>query len=243
MPRDDLFRSQRPDLVDFNFTEEVAQVFPDMIRRSIPGYGFVVSTSAWLAVDHLQQRAPQRPPVVYDLGCALGATTLAFLKHWGEAPCTLHAVDASGPMIARARAAHGQDPRIHWHHERLEQVAYGKADVVFLNYVLQFLPPEARLHELQRIREALAPGGVLLLSEKIRTDATEEEAFRVGTHHRFKRANGYSDLEIQQKRDALERVMRIDTEALHHNRLRDAGFSTVHTWNRCLNWAAFLASP
>ena len=107
-----------------------------------------------------------------------------------------------------------------------------------LNFVLQFLPPADRLPLLTRIRAALAPGGVLLVAEKLAASPEVEEV-----HLDFKRANGYSELEIAQKRTALENVMRIDGLDVHHERLAAAGFGEVETWFRCLNWGAMIARP
>ena len=111
-----------------------------------------------------------------------------------------------------------------------------------MNWVLQFLPPEARTEVLAAIRAGLSDGGLLLLSEKVRSEDPDIEAFNDAAHLDFKRANGYSELEISQKRSALEQVMITDTIEVHRARLKAAGFSRVQVWYQCLNWASFVAS-
>ena len=233
--RDRLF-AKRKDLVDFVFDDGVAQVFPDMIRRSVPGYEAVVPLTGLIAAKHLAAGGR-----CYDLGCSLGAATYAVLRAVADLPCEVVAVDNSAAMLRKARALRGKtglDKRIRWVRADVRDVALEDAAVVVLNYTLQFLPPEDRLPLLRRIREALTDSGVLVLSEKLAASGYFQDL-----HLRFKRANGYSDLEIAQKRDALENVMRIDSEDAHMERLRAAGFARAAVWFRCLNWGAFVAWP
>ena len=232
-PADRLFATAERHLVDFAFDEAVAAVFPDMIRRSVPGYETVVPLTGLIAAKHLRPNGR-----CYDLGCSLGATTQAVLAAIGERPCEIVAVDDSQAMLHRARQLAGAEPRIHWRRADIRELAFEEADVVILNYTLQFLPRQDRLPLLQRLRGCLTDGGVLLLSEKL-------DGYRgfADLHLDFKRANGYSEMEIAGKRTALENVMRIDSEETHLARLRTAGFPMPRLWFRCLNWASFVASP
>lgn len=233
--RDRLF-AERKDLVDFAFDTRVAEVFPDMIRRSVPGYEVVVPLTGLIAAKHLSAGAR-----CYDLGCSLGAATHAVLRAVGDMPCEIVAVDNSAAMLEKARslaAAAGVDERIRWVRADIRDVPLEDAAAVVLNYTLQFLPPPDRLPLLRRIRAALTNAGVLAVAEKLAASDYWQDL-----HLRFKRANGYSDLEIAQKRDALENVMRVDSEEAHLERLRGAGFARAAVWFRCLNWGAFLAWP
>src|SRR5690606_15629723 len=94
---------------------------------------------------------------------------------------------------------------------------------------------------LAKIYASLKPGGVLLLSEKVRAEDPLMNDLLVDIHHEFKRANGYSELEIAQKRAAIENVMRVDTLEQHHTRLREIGFTHTQVWFQCYNFAAMLA--
>lgn len=94
---------------------------------------------------------------------------------------------------------------------------------------------------LQRIRQALLPGGILILSEKYRFEDPGTQHHLEQVHYAFKRANGYSDLEIAQKRSAIENVMLIDTQPAHLERLQQAGFSLAYPWFQCLNFGSIVA--
>ena len=258
--RDRIYRDPRDRLVDFAFDDAVVAVFPDMIRRSVPAYETVIPLTGLIAARHLDgsaaapsrhqlpaahadalaPRAGEGDGLVFDLGCSLGATTLALLCQMGNRPCRIVAVDNSKPMLDRA-AARVNDGRVEFRLEDLRDTDVSGADVILMNYVLQFVPPGERRALMRRFRERMAPGGLLLLSEKIDFQAVQDQAFFDATHLAFKRANGYSELEVSAKRTALERVMIPDTEEAHLARLETAGFAPVKTWFRCLNWASFLA--
>ncbi len=267
--RDRIYRGPHNQLVDFAFDENVAEVFPDMIRRSVPAYETVIPLTGLLAARHLAgarpvpradagsidagvaptERVGERPEraiepagegLVFDLGCSLGATTLALLHQLGNRPCRVVAVDNSKPMLDRA-AALVRDARVEFRLADLRETDVSGADVILMNYVLQFLPPAERPTLMSHFQEQMAPGGLLLLSEKIDFPTAEDQAFFDAAHLAFKRANGYSELEISGKRNALEKVMIVDSEEVHLQRLEAAGFAPVKTWFRCLNWASFAA--
>ena len=231
--RDTLFADGERHLVDFAFDEDVAAVFPDMIRRSVPGYETMLPLTGLLAARHL--------PVggrCFDLGCSLGAASHAVLAAVGRRPCEVIGVDDSPAMLERARQLAGDEPRLRWLEADVREVDFGRADVVILNYTLQFLPVDDRQPLLAKIRGALADAGVVLIAEKLRSSRYFAEA-----HLDFKRANGYSELEVSGKRSALENVMRIDSQQTHLKRLQDAGFADAKLWFRCLNWGTFAAWP
>ena len=232
-PLDEVYRRPHEQIVDFAFDESVAEVFQDMIRRSVPGYETVGGLTGLIAARHLPAGG-----VCYDLGCSLGASSHAVLRAVGERDCRILAIDGSEAMIERARGLAAEESRITWAAGDIREAEIDSANVVMLNFVLQFLPPEDRLPLLARIRKALVPNGVFLLAEKLAASPDVEEV-----HLDFKRANGYSELEIAQKRTALEDVMRIDSPEAHHERLAAAGFGNVETWFRCLNWGAMIARP
>lgn len=241
-------KSRRPDtlfavplerITAFTFDEQVANVFDDMIQRSVPGYATIVALSGLLAARYAQ---PQT--VAYDLGCSLGATTLAMLKHVQQPGFRVIAVDNSPAMIQRCKRnlEHaGVAKQVDLLCADMRAVRIQRASVCTLNFTLQFLPPGERLTLLRDIAAGMEPGGALILSEKMRfADESEAELF-TELHHAFKRANGYSDLEIAQKRAALEQVLIPDTLEEHALRLAQAGFCESHLWFRCLNFASLLA--
>ena len=122
-------------------------------------------------------------------------------------------------------------------------IDFAPTSLVAMNFTLQFIPPEQRLPLLARIRQALLPGGALILSEKLCFADAQQQTLLNDLHIAFKRANGYSELEIAQKRSALENVMKPDSLEVHRQRLLEAGFSQVVPWFQCLNFASLVALP
>lgn len=238
-PRDELYARAREQLVDFAFDERVVGVFPDMIRRSVPGYDTVVPLFGLFAQTHAQAHSR-----CYDLGCSLGAATLA-MRHRIDVPdCEIIAVDNAEAMVRRCRANIEADDApvpVSVICADIRELTVERASVVALNFTLQFVPPGQRPALLRTIHDGCLPGAAVVLAEKIRYDDPAEQRFNERMHVAFKQANGYSELEISQKRAALEKVLLPDTLVIHHRRLREAGFSEVHTWFQCLNFAAVVA--
>ncbi|MEM9744864.1 MAG: carboxy-S-adenosyl-L-methionine synthase CmoA [Pseudomonadota bacterium] len=235
MPKDQLFQSPR-DLVDFRFDAEVVGVFPDMIRRSVPGYETVLPLAALIVSQALPKEGR-----VYDLGSSLGASSLALLNQLPtDHPVSIIGIDSSEAMVTQA-SSKVRDPRLRFLCADVRSVNYEPCQAVLSNYLLQFLPVEDRAALLARLYAALTPGGCLVLTEKIHLDDDGADRWADAVHLDFKRANGYSELEVAQKRAALERVMPIEAEAVHRARLEAQGFTEIRTWFRCLNWASFVA--
>ena len=120
-------------------------------------------------------------------------------------------------------------------------IEIGNASVVALNFTLQFVAPAQRASLLTKIYQGLLPAGVLILSEKLAWDQESEQAFHLEFHRRFKIANGYSELEIAQKRSALENVLIPDSLQYHIERLQQVGFKNVHPWFQCFNFMSLAA--
>lgn len=238
-PRDSLYVTRHEPIGAFTFDEVVADVFADMIRRSVPGYSLILAM-----IGLLVERYAQAGSQCYDLGCSLGAATLAMRRHIQQPGCRIVAVDNSGPMVERCRqniAADGTGTPVEVICADIRDVAIERASVVVLNFTLQFIAPPDRLAVLKQIYKGLLPDGVLILSEKITFTAPELQTLFTEMHETFKRANGYSDLEISQKRTALENVLIPDTLEQHQKRLHEAGFQTSQLWFQCFNFASLLA--
>ena len=210
-----------------------------MIRRSVPGYETIIALTGLLAEQYAQPDSH-----CYDLGCSLGAATLAMHSRIQQPGCRIIAVDNAEAMTRRCQqhvreAGKGVDVEVIC--ADIQNVAIHNASVVVLNFTLQFIAPERRLALLQHIYKGMQPGGALLLSEKIVfADAAEQQRMEA-LHIAFKKANGYSDLEISQKRSALENVLIPDTLEQHQQRLHSAGFKSVDLWFRCINFVSLLA--
>ena len=237
---DAIYASPLQDIIDFQFDERVVAVFPDMIQRSVPGYGMIIANIGIIAARYAQPGSH-----CYDLGCSLGAASLAMRQRITTPDCDIIAVDNSPAMIERAQELlaldNGPSIPVTLLCSDLQEVMIENASVVVLNFTLQFIPPPQRLALMQRIYAGLNPGGILILSEKIAFSKTEQQQLHIELHHDFKRANGYSDLEISQKRSALENVMIPETVAVHQKRLHTAGFSCAELWFQCFNFASLVA--
>lgn len=223
----------------FRFDKDVVSVFPDMIRRSVPGYETVIAMSGLLAGRFARPQSH-----VYDLGCSLGATTLSMRRHIATPDCKIVAIDNSSAMIARCEeliALDAGSTEVELREEDVLHSDISNASMVVLNYTLQFVSLGERLGLLQRIADALLPGGILVLSEKVVFPDDSLNQLNVDLHHDFKRAHGYSELEIAGKRDSIENVLVPESIEQHRDRLSRAGFSSSDVWFQCFNFASIVA--
>ncbi|QHM71363.1 carboxy-S-adenosyl-L-methionine synthase CmoA [Mixta intestinalis] len=237
--RDTLFSAPVDKLGDWTFDERVAEVFPDMIQRSVPGYSNIISMIGMLA-----ERFVKANTQVYDLGCSLGAATLSVRRSVQAEGCKIIAVDNSPAMIERCRRhidAFRATTPVEVIEADIRHIPIENASMVVLNFTLQFLAPDDRLTLLQRIYQGLNPGGALVLSEKFSFEDADVGDLLFNMHHDFKRANGYSELEISQKRSMLENVMLTDSVETHKARLRQAGFEHSELWFQCFNFGSLVA--
>ncbi|CAI0740476.1 carboxy-S-adenosyl-L-methionine synthase CmoA [Serratia proteamaculans] len=237
--RDTLFSAPIAKLGDWTFDERVAEVFPDMIQRSVPGYSNIISMIGMLA-----ERFVQPDSQVYDLGCSLGAATLSMRRNIKVAGCNIIAVDNSPAMVERCRRhidAFRADTPVEVIEADILDINIENASMVVLNFTLQFLEPADRLRLLEQVYRGLRPGGALVLSEKFSFEDTDVGELLFNMHHDFKRANGYSELEISQKRSMLENVMLTDSVAAHKTRLKQAGFEHAEVWFQCFNFGSLIA--
>lgn len=235
---DNIYQAPLERVVQFRFDQAVARVFPDMIKRSVPGYAETVAMSGIIAGRYAQPNTH-----LYDLGCSLGAVTLAMRHALTAQNCKIIALDNSASMIERAEhfiALDDAKAEVELVCADILTYPLECASVSALNFVLQFISVSERLSLLKKIAEATLPGGALILSEKICFSEAEQK-LQQELHWDFKRANGYSDLEIAQKRSAIEDYLIPETEQVHIERLQAAGFSQVIRWYQCFNFVSFLA--
>lgn len=239
MPHDRIYSRPLAQVGQFEFDDSVADVFPDMIERSVPGYSSMLAM-----VEQMTQTHAVPESRLYDLGCSLGASTERIRRH-APSSCQLHAVDSSPAMVQRLQRRleesdeNACDTQVH--EADIRDFTVSGASVVVLNLTLQFLPPDERSPLLESVGRGLLPGGALLLSEKVCFDDPAEQQLMTDLHLDFKRAHGYSELEIAQKRTALEDTLIPETLETHLRRLRDCGFAQAAVWFRCFNFASIIA--
>jgi len=237
--KDDIYARKLDWVENFKFDDAVTHVFQDMITRSVPGYR---TTLAMIGV--IADRFVTEDSVVYDLGCSLGAGTVIAANANPNLNYQVIGVDTSQPMIDRCRESIESNPPhapVKLLLDDIRNVEIKNASVVILNFTLQFIPVEDRESMIRKIYEGLNPGGALILSEKIHFETPEKETLLYQLHHDFKRRNGYSDLEISQKRNALENTLITETLQIHTKRLKSAGFESVFNWFQCFNFASLVA--
>jgi len=220
----------------FTFNDEVADVFPDMLARSVPGYATTLRLIRLIAEEVVTPDSS-----FYDLGCSLGTATLEIHDHIGDR-ARMIAVDNSPAMIRRLEETlRERDSQIEPVCADVRDIPIENASLTVLNFTLQFIPVEHRPALLRRIGDGTRPGGALVLSEKIRFEDPDTQAHMTELYESFKRANGYSELEISRKRAALENVLIPETLDVHLSRLHAAGFTHCHVWFQCFQFVSILA--
>ncbi len=242
--KDQLYQSEHPSarakLGSFVFDQRVTEVFADMISRSVPGYQQILEMLPTLTRQFLKEQAGY-----YDLGCSLGAGMLAMAEALGEADVELIGVDNSEAMIEQASKnlslLKSKNLKYRLLSQDLLDCEINSAAMVLMNFTLQFIPLEQRDGLVKRIFDGLLDGGSLVLSEKINFEDTRKNDLLIAIHHQYKADQGYSQLEIAQKRDAIENVLIPETLETHLNRLQTAGFRVVSPWVQNLQFISILA--
>ena len=222
----------------FAFNHEVAEVFDDMVQRSVPLYREVTQfTADW--VLHFYQAGT----AIIDIGCSTGTTTHQIAQRLA-APASFLAIDSSEAMIKRAEKKLSDLPSQHQLHLACNDVmalTLPKASAVIINYTLQFLPVAQRTLLMQRIFDALVPGGIVMISEKVRHGSPAFQELGTRVYEDFKERQGYSRTEIEKKKEALENVLIPFTESEHRKLLEQSGFVSVESvmkWNTFMTLAA-----
>ncbi len=237
--QDALYAEPREAITDFVFDRSVVRIFKDMIGRSVPGYSTLLSM-----IPVLVRKYNQPDSCCYDLGCSLGAATLAMRHSINKENVKIIAVDNSQPMINQCAEYIAQDNAqlpVELKCANVQDVLIKNASIVVMNFTLQFIEQNERLALIKNIYQGLNSGGVFLISEKIKFNNADDQTLITDLHHEFKKANGYSDLEIIQKRSALENILIPETIIHHKDRLEKAGFKQSMVWFQCFNFISILA--
>ena len=234
--RDQIF-TKANDLVDFTFDKSVANVFDDMVRRSVPGYQSMVEMIGLMVKTYGQDNTNY-----YDLGASTGAISLSLGLNNNHHNNRIIAVDNSIDMIGKCKNnLKGKISNFDVVCSDINDISFENSSIIVLNLTLQFIPVEQRQALINKIYQGLKPGGVLIISEKIHFDDPKQQTKMTELHLDFKRANGYSELEIAAKRQSIENVLITDNQQTHFDRFNKAGFSQSLCHFQCLNFASFLA--
>ena len=237
--QDNLFAHPLGVVPGFVFDQAVVDVFPDMIKRSVPGYETILAHCGELASRYVQADSH-----CYDLGCSLGASTVAMRSRIEGRNAKIIAVDNSSAMLdkcATILASVSSTVSTELVNQDICDTVINNASMVVMNFTLQFIPMAERSALLEKIYAGLNPGGCLVISEKLHFEPESLNTLLGDLHHQFKRAQGYSDLEISQKRDSIENVLIPETLDAHIQRLRACGFQSASPWFQCFNFCSLVA--
>lgn len=241
---DQLYQQPQSSIDGFRFDANVADVFADMIKRSVPGYSQILALLPSLVRQGVGAGIRGH---YYDLGCSLGAGVAAIAQGLAELEHSeIIGIDNSAPMLKAANLklaglSKHNHVKLSLIHDDICDAPIDNAAMILMNFTLQFLPIGKRAALISRCYDALNSGGRLVLSEKIRFDQEHTNQAMIELHHQFKQDQGYSQMEISQKRDAIETVLIPETLTTHTTRLKEAGFSVVTPWIQNLQFVSILA--
>ena len=228
---------------DFSFNEKVAEVFDDMLDRSVPHYRTVINIIASMI-----RRLAQPESVIYDLGCSTGSTLLELSRLLPDMNLRFVGLDNAPAMLAKARRKaemFGKSGVIEFQQQDITgpelPAALEGANIILCNYTLQFIRPMLRKKFIDQLAASLPDGGLLFLSEKIISSHSLLNRTCIDIYHDFKREQGYSELEIAAKREALENVLIPFTPEENIRLLKESGFQEAEMFFRWINFASFVA--
>jgi tRNA (cmo5U34)-methyltransferase len=225
----------KPIKKQFEFDEEVAAVFDDMLSRSVPFYEQSQEMTKFFALKALDNGG-----IMYDLGCSTASLLISIAKQLSNA--RLVGLDNSDAMLEQARKkAHAFNVDIELLNADILEYDYEQADVFVSNYTLQFIRPLVREELVKKIADALKKDGVFIFSEKVISHHPKLNKDLIEHYYDFKKKQGYSEFEISQKREALENVLVPYSEDENIKMAKNAGFSHCEVVFRWANFATFIA--
>ncbi len=233
--KDNIYAIRQKGIKKFKFDKKVAEVFDDMIARSVPLYSEIIDKEAKIA-----ERFYKKDTYIYDLGCSTGNFCSAFSKIFYNGSFKMICVDNSEPMLEICKNRIKDTDNIKYICEDIFKIEFKKSSVIAANFIFQFLPVKEREIMIKKIYDSLIPGGILLTAEKIIHKEEEISKLQQNFYYKLKEENGYSKLEISQKREALENVLIPETIADHNRRFLKAGFKKTDIWLKWFNFTAFI---
>ena len=234
MKKDDIYSKPMNPLPAFSFNENVAEVFDDMISRSVPCY-----KETQLLIANAILNFYQNDTIVYDLGCSTGET-FKTLSSISNKKIKMIGIDYSLPMIEKDKQKCKSIQDIQFINEDVLNVEYISSSVIVLNYLLQFMTITKRVELLKKLKKSLVPNGAILVFEKIISKEFKDNFISI--HELFKEQQGYSKMEVKQKRQALENVLIPLTYEENIKLIQDAGFTKVEKCFQYLNFCGILCS-
>jgi len=237
--QDRVFREPITSAEDFKFGQKVVKAFDDMVNRSVPFYGEIQRMISEIAADFATEGTN-----VYDLGCATGTSLLALDQTVPE-NVRFVGVDNSSEMLGRCRQKleeQGMKRDYDLVHSDLnEGLTLSNASLVLMVLTLQFVRPLRRERLVSSILEGLNPNGCLILVEKVLGEDSIFNRLFIKYYYELKKKQGYSELEIAQKREALENVLVPYKLMENRDLLLQAGFRYCDVFFKWYNFSAMIA--
>ncbi|MES0489230.1 MAG: carboxy-S-adenosyl-L-methionine synthase CmoA [Leptospirales bacterium] len=237
--KDEIYKNRRNRIEKFTFSKEVSQVFDDMIRRSVPGY----LENIFMCTDLINE-IYNGEGILYDLGCSTAALPISLSEKFNEKPFTYTGIDNSEAMVDKARNNTKNLPE----HHNIQFVAgdirefdFSNAAIFIASYTLQFIPPGEREELVKKIFDRLPPGGTFIMSEKVLEEHIQATEIFKTMHYLLKKDQGYSDIEISQKREAIEEILVPFTVENNLKMLKEAGFASASIFLKKYNFTSFIA--
>ncbi len=237
-PKDTLFEVNAIE-EDFVFNDRVVEVFDDMLERSIPFYDQVIEGAA-----NILSRFLKDGDSVVDLGCSTGTALIRLSRLLKSNTLHFTGIDSSHAMLEKAKLKaelYSKSDCFSFLEQDITTLDLPDTGAFILNYTLQFIRPLQRKDFVQRLYNNLRPGGVLVLSEKTIVHDTRLNREFIDIYHNFKKEQGYSELEIAKKREALENVLIPFSITENMSLLRQVGFTSVETFFQWFNFSSFIA--
>lgn len=226
----------KPIKKQFEFNEEVAAVFDDMLARSVPFYEESQKITEFFVHKNLKENS-----IVYDLGCST-ASLLINISRKLIVDATLIGLDNSEAMLSRARKkCEAFDADVKLENADILKYNYKNADVFISNYTLQFIRPLVREELIKNISESTNKDGIFIFSEKVISHHSKLNKDLIECYYDFKKTQGYSEYEIMQKREALENVLVPYSEEENIKMALNNGFTHCEVIFRWANFATFIA--
>lgn len=232
--KDNIFET--PIKKQFEFDEDVASVFDDMLSRSVPHYEEMLNLTTSFALKYVNENSR-----IYDLGCSTATTLINIAKNSSD-PLELIGIDTSNAMLTRAKhKANAYGINITFFEDDIFNVDFKKSNVIISNYTLQFIRPLQREKLIKKIYDSLDEGSLFIFSEKVITDNKILNKQFIDEYYNFKKTQGYSEFEISQKREALENVLIPYSYEENKKMILDAGFKNFDCIFKWINFATFIA--
>lgn len=237
--KDTVFAEDTNRTSDFTFDETVSVAFDDMVGRSVPYYDEMQRMTGEMAADFAVDGTN-----LYDLGCAT-ATTFLYLDPLIPQGVHFVGIDNSPDMLDQGRlkmAEAGMKRRFSFLEADLNKgVHLENASVAVMILTLQFVRPLYREQLVRQVFSGMNENGCLILIEKlIQQDSLFNRLF-INYYYNMKRRHGYSEMEISQKREALENVLIPYRFEENYQLLKDTGFRYVEEFFRWYNFCGIVA--